>query len=144
MVDKMLLHASCIAINHKAVLLLGPSGIGKSDLALRLIDEGAGLVSDDQTLLHLDADGSVLASSPPSIAGLMEIRHIGLVKMPFIAAVPVALYIELILSDQNLERLPDEDFISLLDRPVPRLKLPSVAASTPAKIRAALTYAKIK
>jgi serine kinase of HPr protein (carbohydrate metabolism regulator) len=135
----MLLHASCIAIKSKAVLLTGPSGAGKSDLALRLIDEGAQLVADDQTLLQ--CEGGILTASPPAtIEGMIEIRHVGLIKMPFVKAVPVALYVECVPLSESLERLPDSEAVFLLDRPVQRLRLPSVAASTPAKIRATLLF----
>ena len=135
----MLVHASCVALSGRAVLLTGASGVGKSDVALRLIDGGAQLVADDQTLLRCEA-GFVLASPPASIAGLMEIRHVGLVKMPFVADVPVALYVELTALDEPLERMPDLAPVFLLDHFVQRLRLAAFAASTPAKIRAALTY----
>ncbi len=135
----MLLHASCVVIGGKAVLLAGPSGTGKSDLALRLIDEGAQLLSDDQVLLSLEND-VLIASPPPSIEGKIEIRHIGIARMAFSAAAPVALYVELTSSYEGLERLPEAAPFFLLDRPVRRLRLPSFAASTPTKIRAALAY----
>lgn len=135
----MLLHASCVALDGKAVLITGPAGAGKSDLALRLIDGGAQLIADDQTALHIE-NGVLLASPPPAIAGLFEVRHVGLVKMPYVMSVPVALYVELAPPDAKLERLPETDPVFLLDRPVPRLRLPSFAASTPAKIRAFLMH----
>jgi serine kinase of HPr protein (carbohydrate metabolism regulator) len=137
----MLLHATCIAIADRAVLLTGASGVGKSDLALRLIDCGAQLVADDQTLLRVAAD-RLLASPPASIAGLLEVRHVGVFKMPFITAVPVALCVDLATLTEKLERLPEPDSVLLLDHCVQRLRLPAYAASTPAKIRAALTYSE--
>jgi len=70
----------------------------------------------------------------------MEIRHIGLVQIPFVPSAPVALYIELTPQGEALERLPSPDPIFLLDQPIQRYRLPAFAASTPAKIRAALTY----
>lgn len=135
----MLIHASCVAINGKAVLLAGPPGTGKTDVALRLMDGGAALVSDDQTCLEIVND--VLTASPPvSIQGMIEVRHVGLARVPFLSDAPVVLYIALTNLDDSLERLPEPSFLFLLDRPVQRLRLPSFAASTPAKIRAALTF----
>jgi serine kinase of HPr protein (carbohydrate metabolism regulator) len=128
-----------VAIADKAVLLAGPSGVGKSDLALRLIDGGARLVADDQTALRAEA-GRLYAAPPQSIEGLIEVRHVGILRLPFIAAAAVELYIDLTSLDAGLQRLPDEETLSLLDVPVRRLRLPAFAASTPAKIRAALTY----
>ncbi|MDE2029074.1 MAG: HPr kinase/phosphatase C-terminal domain-containing protein [Alphaproteobacteria bacterium] len=135
----MLLHASCVAVGGKAVLLAGPPGIGKSDLALRLIDGGARLVADDQTALRIE-DGVLCAAPPPAIAGMIEIRHVGLRRTDFAASAPVALYVELAPMDAVLERLPDPESMLLLERRVPMLRLPAFAASTPAKIRAALAY----
>jgi len=135
----MLINATCVAIDNKGVLIAGPAGSGKSDLALRLIDTGAKLVADDQTELRI-AKGALVASPPVSIKGLLEVRHVGLIRMPHAASVHIVLYVELALSHDKLERLPDVENISLLDHPVRRLRLPSFAASTPAKIRAALHY----
>lgn len=135
----MLLHASCVVLGDKAVLISGPPGAGKSDLALRMIDKGAKLVSDDQTELLCEND-VLMASPPDSIKGMIEIRHVGLVTMPFVPSARVVLYVELLAGDETLERLPELDLVFFLDHPVQRLRLPAFAASTPAKIRAALTY----
>ncbi|MDE1900434.1 MAG: HPr kinase/phosphatase C-terminal domain-containing protein [Alphaproteobacteria bacterium] len=136
----MLLHASCVAIGGKGVLLAGPSGAGKSDLAVRLIDEGGVLVSDDQTALSVN-NGVLCAAPPPAIAGMIEIRHIGLARLSFSASAPVALYVELTALDASIDRLPvPDETVFLLDHPVRRLRLPAFAPSTPAKIRAVLTY----
>jgi HPr kinase/phosphorylase len=134
----MLLHASCIALNHRAVLIVGPPGAGKSDLALRLIDAGAKLVADDQTVLKRDGN-QLLASPPDSIAGIIEVRQVGLLRMDYVTA-PAVLYIELTANDDKHERLPEPDFIMLEEIRVRRLRLPAFEASTPAKIRAALLY----
>lgn len=72
-------HATTIAIDGAGVLLRGPSASGKSDLALRLIDDGARLVADDRTVLAL-RDGIVEASAPPSIRGKIEVRGLGIGK----------------------------------------------------------------
>lgn len=135
-------HASCVTINNKGVLIAGPPGSGKSDLALRLIDEGAVLIADDQTELRTEGD-TLIASAPATIAGLIEVRHVGLIKLPHATTAPVVLYIELTDLDQKLDRLPEEGHILLLDHPVRRLRLPGFAASTPAKIRVMLNAGQI-
>src|ERR1700710_2758966 len=86
------IHASCVAIGNRGVLLLGPSGTGKSDLALRLIDEGAKLVADDRTILFL-AKGVLHARCPASIKGLLEIRGLGIVKLPWRTKVKITLFV---------------------------------------------------
>lgn len=139
----MLLHASCVAIHDKAVLITGPAGAGKSDLALRLIDAGADLIADDQTVLT-PAKNSLIASAPDSIKGFFEVRHVGLLHMPFLPVAEVRLYVDLEGIDAVIERLPEPDFIVLENFRIPRLRLPAFAASTPAKIRAALAYPAVE
>src|SRR3712207_9214581 len=84
-------HASCVAISGCAVLIGGRSGSGKSDLALRLIDRGASLVSDDQTMVRR-LNGRLLASAPPSIVGKLEVRGLGILELQTAKDVPVCLY----------------------------------------------------
>jgi HPr kinase/phosphorylase len=129
------IHASCIAIGARGVLLLGPSGAGKSDLALRLIDDGAQLVADDRTILFLDK-GALWARAPASIGGLIEIRGVGIVKMPARARVKIALVVNL---GKEGERLPvHQPWKAPLKgaAQVPQITLGAHYA--PAKIRAAL------
>jgi len=135
----MLLHATCVAIRDQGVLLTGAPGSGKSDVALRLIDAGAELVAEDMTKLVI-IDDQLIAGAPSTIGGLMEVRYLGLLRLPYRQSVPVALYVELLAQAENLERLPEPTPFMLLDRPVPSLRLPAYDASTPAKIRAALAY----
>lgn len=130
----MLLHVTSVALEKKAALIAGEPGAGKSDLALRLIDAGAALVSDDQTILKSE-DGKLFASAPPSIAGFIEVRYIGLLRMSYIERAEVTLYIEL-AATEGLERLPEQDSVTFLGVKVRKLKLPAFEASTPAKIRA--------
>lgn len=131
------LHASCIAIEEQGVLLAGPSGVGKSDLSLRLIDQGARLISDDQTEIYLEG-GALMARPPAATLGLIEARGMGLLQMPYLGPAPVRLYVELLPAAVEPERLPKPAFYSLLDRPIRWLKLRGQAASTPALIRFAL------
>ncbi len=98
------LHATGVAIEGRTVLLCGPSGSGKSDLALRLIDRGAMLVSDDYTLVKR-IDGRLIATAPSTIAGQMEVRGIGIVTVPYREEAPVALLIDL---TEQVERMPME------------------------------------
>lgn len=135
----MLLHASCVALHNKAVLIAGPAGAGKSDLTLRLLDGGAQLVADDQTELRREG-ADLIASSPATIAGLIEVRHVGLMKLPHLQNMPVALYIDLAEPKERIERLPSPETILLLDHAVRRFRLHAFEPSTPAKIRALLLY----
>jgi serine kinase of HPr protein (carbohydrate metabolism regulator) len=94
--------ASCVSIGARGVVIEGPPGSGKSSLALALIDRGATLVGDDGVLLEMRG-GRLWALPPPSIAGLVEIRNVGLVTMPAQAA-PVALVLRL---ERAAPRLPE-------------------------------------
>lgn len=128
------LHATTVAINGRAVLLAGVSGIGKSDLALRLIDRGATLVSDDYTLVER-IDGRLIATAPETIAGLMEVRGIGLVAMAHVDA-PVALLID--LSDR-VDRMPADPLTrAVAGIDVPVVTLAPLEASAPIKVELAL------
>jgi len=136
------LHASCVALTGRAVLLMGPSGAGKSDLALRLIDRGAILVSDDYTCWRRDeATGQILAAPPPTIAGRMEIRGVGIVEQPWLGDVPVALAVALTGGDPQppIGRLPlDPVFFPLGGCAIPLFRLNGFEASAPVKLEYAL------
>src|SRR5688572_21828283 len=121
-------HASTVAIDGRAVLISGPSGAGKSDLALRLLDRGFTLVSDDRTIVKRDRD-QLIASAPPNIAGKLEVRGIGIVDMETVSEVPVALLVEL---TSEIERLPDDDGERLiLGVRLPIVSIDAMAASAP-------------
>jgi serine kinase of HPr protein (carbohydrate metabolism regulator) len=134
-------HASTVAAEGRAVLITGPSGSGKSDLALRLLDRGFTLVSDDQTIVRRDGD-RLLASPPPNIAGKLEIRGIGIVEMDMLTDQPIALIVEL---TGEIQRLPDDN----RERPILGVSLPLVsidamAASAPSKVALALDRLGLK
>ena len=129
-----LVHASCVAIGGRAVLLAGGSGAGKSDLALRLIDRGAALVSDDYTELRLSG-GRLLARAPATIMGRIELRGVGIVELPAATDVPVCLYADL---DSPPERLPDTAAVRLAGRDIPRVALSALEPSAPLKLEYAL------
>lgn len=129
------IHVSSVAIDGRAVLIGGRSGAGKSDLALRLIDRGAVLISDDYTFVRR-VQTRALASAPERIAGRMEMRSVGIVELPTAQDVPVALYID--LSGEPV-RLPEgKDRIAVAGIPIPSLALDGHHASTPLKVEAAL------
>jgi len=130
-----LVHGTTVAIAGKGVLIRGPSGSGKSDLALRLIDGGAELVADDQTALAVGA-GHLVASAPDAIAGLIEVRGLGLVRLPHQPAAPLALVVELVTAER-IERLPEEMRTAFLGVDVPTIQLCAFEASAAAKVRLA-------
>ncbi len=133
MSDALLLHATTVAIDGEAVLLRGPPGAGKSDLALRLIDGGAKLVSDDQTLLWR-VDDRVLAGAPPDIAGLFEVRGVGIIKMISSDPVPVCLIVDLVAPDA-VERIPEQRCERLFGIAIPLIALAAFEPSSAAKLR---------
>jgi serine kinase of HPr protein (carbohydrate metabolism regulator) len=134
-------HASAIATDGRAVLIMGPSGSGKSDLALRLLDRGFTLVSDDQTIVRKDGD-RLLASAPPNIAGKLEVRGIGIVDMETVGDVPIALLVEL---TSDIQRLPDDNRERpILGVPLPLITIDAMAASAPSKVALALDRMGLK
>jgi serine kinase of HPr protein (carbohydrate metabolism regulator) len=128
------IHATAVAIGGRAVLLLAPPGGGKSDLALRLIDRGAVLVSDDQVELSL-SEGRLIAAAPATIAGRLEARGVGIVEMTHISPMPVSLLID--LADLP-ERMPEPRVRALLGVEVPVVALAPFQASAPMKVEWAL------
>lgn len=129
------MHASCVAIDGRAVLISGLSGSGKSDLALRLIDRGFTLVSDDQTIVR-KADDRLIASAPLTIKGKLEIRGIGIVEMETLSDVPVCLAVDL---TSEVQRLPDDSRERpLLGIVVPLISVDAMTASAPSKVALAL------
>lgn len=129
------LHATSVAIGGRAVLLCGVSGIGKSDLALRLIDRGAVLISDDYTLVKR-VDGQLVATAPVTIAGKMEVRGLGIVAMPHVADVPVALLVDLF---DKVDRMPLEPVMRMVaGMDVRVVKIAPLEVSAPIKVELAL------
>ena len=135
MAEARLVHASCVACRGRAILIIGPSGSGKSDLALRLIDRGARLVSDDQTLVKT-AEGRLLASPPATIEGKVEVRGLGILAMQWETDVPVALAIELGCAVERFPLHPHN--LDLLGHAVPLIRLNGLEASAPVKVELAL------
>lgn len=135
------LHSSTVAGEGRAVLITGPSGSGKSDLALRLLDRGFTLVSDDQTIVRRDGD-RLIATAPPTIAGKLEVRGIGIVEVERASDVPVALVVEL---RTDIQRMPDDGRERLiLGISVPLISVDAMTASAPSKVALALDRMGLK
>lgn len=135
----MRLHATCLLVDETGVLLRGPSGSGKSDLALRLIDRGAVLVADDQVLLR--RDGVLVLAEPPEIlAGLLEVRGLGILKFPHRAPAPIGLVMD-IVEPAEVERMPEPETLLLLDKSIPLYRVCAFEAAAPLKVRLAVQHA---
>ncbi|MEY3634729.1 MAG: hypothetical protein RLZZ61_1139 [Pseudomonadota bacterium] len=130
-----ILHGSAVAIGGNGVLLCGPSGSGKSDLALRLIDRGAKLICDD--ILHIEHSNSFpLLACAPNIAGKIEVRGIGICTVEFLPSAPLRLIVQL---TQNVERMPPaHQSINIEGFSVPMLKLDPFQTSSVLKVEWAL------
>jgi len=135
-IPAMRFHASCAArrvpgADFAGVLLCGPAGGGKSDLLLRLLRHGFGLVADDQVLV---VDG--VATAPAALAGMLEVRGLGIFRLPFIAAAPLRLVVRL---GVNTARLPEPELDAVLGLPV--VTIDPAAASAPERVALALDAA---
>lgn len=113
-----IVHATCVALAGQGVLITGPSGSGKSGLALQLIALGAMLVADDRTVLTVRA-GRLIATAPPAIQGLIEARGVGILSVAFQSEVAVSLCVD--MSRIETARLPLRKVVTLLDISVPSL-----------------------
>jgi HPr kinase/phosphorylase len=129
-------HGTCVELAGLAVLLRGAPGSGKSDLALRLIDQGARLVADDRVDLRLDGT-ELLASAPPPLAGRIEVRGLGILALPPLASARLGLVVELV-DPATVERLPEPSQCSFLGRALPQIRLAPFESSAAAKLRLAV------
>ena len=129
-------HASTVAIGGRAVLIGGRPGTGKSDLALRLIDRGAALVSDDYTVLRR-AGGRALAAAPPTIIGKIEVRGLGVAELETAQDVPAALFVDLDLAPDRQPEPGETRMVAGVSLPV--LRLAGLEASAPLKVEMALS-----
>ena len=145
-----LVHGTCVALGRTAALLRGPSGSGKSDLALRFLFlarrgpaalEAPILVADDR--VHLTRkSGRLVARAPESIRGRIEVRGIGIVDVKSVEDAELVLVVDLVPAGQ-IERLPDGDATArLLGVEVPLVRLSPWEASAPIKLAVALARAK--
>lgn len=145
-----LCHGTCVALAGRGVLIRGPSGSGKSDLALRLIDApgcGAGssaltarLVADDQVQLTRVGD-ALMARAPDRLRNLIEIRGLGIVTVSSEPEVQLAMVVDL-MDGKAIERLPEAvQEAALLGVRLPLLRLDAFSASAPARLRAGMAGA---
>jgi HPr kinase/phosphorylase len=139
--ETLAMHGTAVAIGEVALLLTGPSGSGKSDLALRLIDGGASLIADDRVELVVAA-GRLCCRAPQdmpaNLAGRIEARGVGILPVPQAAgATPLHWLVEL-TGRGEIERLPAAETRSLLGHAIPVLRLAAFEASVPAKLRLAV------
>jgi len=143
-----LVHGTCVALGRRAALLRGPSGAGKSDLALRFLalfgedGEKALLVADDQVFVGSNGSGELMASAPPTIAGKIEVRGLGIIEVPTVAEARLALVCDLV-APKEVPRMPPEPAERTVIAGVPLrvLKLDPFEASAPLKLKMALLWA---
>ena len=144
------IHATAIAVGGRAALIRGASGMGKSDLALRclslapspLLVNSAVLVSDDQVRLR-SRDGKIYASAPVELKGRLEVRGLGIMRVPAAETAEVALIIDLV-AREAVERLPDPWPVTLLlGQSFPVLRLWAFEASAHVKLLLALSYREL-
>lgn len=127
------LHATCVSVSGTGILIRGPSGSGKSDLALRLIDDGAELVSDDYCEITAES-GRLMAAAPTTIAGKLEIRGFGIIQLPHIEKVAVGLIVDL-SKPHEIERLPTTTKTVIETVALPWVKLDPFTPSAAHKVR---------
>jgi serine kinase of HPr protein (carbohydrate metabolism regulator) len=138
---RRLVNGTAVAWRGQGVLILGPTGAGKSDLTLRLIDSGATLIADDLVELKRDG-GALLLSFPPEgpadLKGMMEVKGLGIMSVPAAPAeVPLALVVESTPPDQ-VELIPESLESEWLGLPVTTVRIHLLEPSAPAKVRLAL------
>lgn len=133
-----LVHGTCVAVGGRGVLLRGRSGAGKSDLALRMIADGARLVADDQVVVRVAAR-RLIASAPDALRGLLEVRGIGIVPMKTISRAPLSLVVDLVAADA-VPRLPDPSSVRIAGIDVPAIALSPFEPSAVLKVRLALRF----
>ena len=131
----MILHAGLISLARRGVLITGPPGAGKSDLALRALEAGFQLVADDRTIVWTSA-GRLFGRAPPAIAGLIEARGLDIVRTTFLPLVEIVLVCACV---ETVERLPEPGSETILGLAVPRIEIRPLEASAPAKLRYALS-----
>ena len=127
------IHATCISLDGLGLLLRGPSGCGKSDLALRMMENNSQLIADDWVDLALEG-GVLIAQAPSRLRGLLEVRGVGVIEVPFSISIQVLGVIDLVDSNK-IQRLPDHRTEMLLGVELPSYQLNPWGASAIAKVQ---------
>ncbi len=127
---------TCVSIGGRGVLLRGPSASGKSDLALRLIEDGGLLVADDQTELTV-RDDRLVAVAPAALRGMLEVRGLGILRIDPLDSIELSTVIDLVPPDE-VPRMPEPARVRILGVALPVFKLLSFEPSAPAKVRLAV------
>ena len=139
----MILHAGLIARlspgGWRGALIIGPSGVGKSDLALRALDQRFALVADDRTLVFV-CQGQVFGRAPGPLAGLIEVRGVGIVRQPALTVAPITLIVRCVEAPEAVERLPEHGTSPILGVALPTIDLWPRENSAPAKIGRAIEH----
>ena len=142
----MIHHAGLLALrlggDWRGVLIEGPSGSGKSDLALRALDGGWLLVSDDRTLLWT-CEGRLYGRAPDTLAGLIEARGLGILPASDRAYARIHM-IARCVGAETVDRLPNDETQALLGVSLPLVRLAALEASAPAKLSRALTHLGVR
>jgi len=129
------IHSTSVVIDDNGVLILGDSGSGKSDLALRLIDNGATLISDDISICRKNSN-NIYLYCPPEIKGLLEVREIGIITVPFVERIKLRLVVN--LKSINNERFPKDSSYRILGIKIPLISIEGKNSSAVAKIKVKL------
>ena len=129
------IQSTSVVIDDNGVLILGDSGSGKSDLALRLIDNGATLISDDISICRKNSN-NIYLYCPPEIKGLLEVREIGIITVPFVERIKLRLVVN--LKSNNNERFPKDSSFRILGIKIPIINIEGKNSSAVAKIKVKL------
>ena len=129
------IHSTSVVIDDNGVLILGDSGSGKSDLALRLIDNGATLISDDISICRKNSN-NIYLYCPPEIKGLLEVREIGIITVPFVERIRLRLVVN--LKSNNNERFPKDTSFRIMGIKIPTINIEGKNSSAVAKIKVKL------
>ena len=140
MLERKIIHATLVQVEKKGVLLTGKSASGKSDLALRLIEnKKAKLVADDVVEVCVQ-NGKLSGCAPKSIAGLLEVRNIGVVRYPYLSSANVDIIVALKESQEDIQRMPLRQKELILGLEINKIDLYAKENSAPEKIVAALRW----